>query len=132
MTAKTKQDTAALELFERFRWNGKPVCPYCGKDRVGPHRIHGRMNRWQCRDCHRSFRVLVGTIFEGTHVPLPGWLRAIALFWKQPPSIMDIHRAAGVKYDTAKGVLDTLTKGFSKKDELLLKLAAHLRRYPPK
>lgn len=126
------KDRAAQELFERLRWKGKPICPYCSGARVVPHRAKGYTKRFQCQACHRSFRVKVGTIFEGNRVPLSRWLTAIALFWKQPPSIMDIRREAGVKHESAERMLDTLTKGFADKDELLLKLAAHLRRYPPR
>lgn len=70
----------AVEYLEKVRWNGEPVCPYCGSLSIGKHASGDRdMPRWQCRDCTRAFAVTVGTLFHGTHVPLRNWFLVLAL-----------------------------------------------------
>ncbi len=32
---------------------------------------------WKCGDCRKQFTVTVGTIFEGTHIPLNKWVVAV-------------------------------------------------------
>lgn len=62
-----------VAFLEEQRWNGVPVCPYCGR-RHANHRSNGR---WQCAKCGKSFSVLQGTIFENTKVPLRKWFIAM-------------------------------------------------------
>jgi transposase-like protein len=74
------QQEQAIEYLEKIRWNGEPVCPYCGSLSIGKHASGDRdMTRWQCRDCTRAFSVTVGTLFHGTHVPLRNWFLVLAL-----------------------------------------------------
>jgi transposase-like protein len=64
----------AVEHLEKKRWNGFPICPYCGTTKVYRHASGDRASqRWQCENCSRAFSVTVGTIFQGTHVPLKQW-----------------------------------------------------------
>ncbi len=65
-------DEQAIDYLETVRWHGRPVCPYCKSENVGRRTSGDRKNRrWQCRHCMRAFAVTVGTIFHGTHIPLP-------------------------------------------------------------
>jgi transposase-like protein len=59
---------------ETVRWKGKPICPYCGSDRVSANE-----HRHHCNNCNTSFSVTVNTIFHHTHLPLQKWFVAISL-----------------------------------------------------
>src|SRR5690348_5154386 len=79
----------ATEHLERVRWAGKPICPYCESDSVGPHASPDRRGRrWQCHSCIRAFSATVGTLFHGTHVPLRDWFLVLAVMLnsKKPAS----------------------------------------------
>lgn len=67
---------------ERVRWGEKPLCPYCGAERVSRNRDASReatAERWKCQRCIKSFSVTVGTIFHNTHVDLQRWFLLISL-----------------------------------------------------
>jgi len=80
-----------FQLFERFpdaesarvyleaqRWNGQPVCPHCGGDKI-TSRKGKRLGYHRCRGCGEEFTVRTGTIFERSHVKLHKWIWAIYL-----------------------------------------------------
>lgn len=93
----------AIEHLEKVRWRGRPVCPYCKSERVGPHASGDRAGtRWQCQDCHRAFSATVGTIFHGTHMPLRDWFLVLALMLnaKKSASSHQIARDIGRRQPT--------------------------------
>jgi transposase-like protein len=61
---------------ERVRWQGKPICPYCGSDRTSPM---PKEQRHHCNGCKTSFSATVKTIFHHTHLPLQKWFVAISI-----------------------------------------------------
>lgn len=73
----------ARELLEKLRWHGSPVCPHCTAEiayKITPKEgSKTRKGLWKCGHCRRQFTVTVGTIFEGTRIPLGKWLMAIHL-----------------------------------------------------
>jgi transposase-like protein len=105
-----QNEDAAREFLENLRWNGEPVCPHCGS--INQHyRIESkteskrpsRKGLWKCKDCRKQFSVKVGTIFEGSHIPIHIWLYAIYLLCssKKGMSAHQLHRTLGVTYKTA-------------------------------
>ena len=92
----TQQDCIAH--LEQARWQGEPVCPYCGSIKTGPHR-----HRHYCYDCKTSFSVTVGTIFHHTHMPLQKWFLAIMLMLnaKKGLSALQLSRDLDVNKNTA-------------------------------
>ncbi len=83
LAAKIPTETAAWKYLERRRWNGKPVCPHCGVIdghyllRTKATTATGRKSYrrvWKCCTCRKQFSVLVGTVMEGTHIPIRTWL----------------------------------------------------------
>lgn len=87
-------DADARALLERIRWPHGPVCPHCGvvgeatamASRKGTkERI--REGVYNCRACRKPFSVTVGTIFEGSHIPLSKWLVAFYLFASSKKSL---------------------------------------------
>jgi len=106
---------AAYELLERIRWPDGPICPHCG---VIDHAYYlaplsgvrvtrtGKVSYrrvWKCADCRQQFSVLVGTIFEDSHLPLSKWLLAIHLLCagKNGVSALELSRTLGIAYKSA-------------------------------
>ena len=86
-----------LAHLERLRWGDKPLCPYCGAERVSRNRdaTHtATAARWKCQRCLKSFSVTVGTLFHGTHVELQRWFALIALVRGGPQEGVSASEAA--------------------------------------
>lgn len=101
-------DQACLDYLEAQRWPNGVACPHCGV--MEPYRIerkkpskNGVAFLWKCRGCKKQFTATVGTIFEGSHVPLGKWFAAIFLMCssKKGHSAHQIHRELEVTYKTA-------------------------------
>jgi hypothetical protein len=74
-------ERAALVELERLVWPRGPVCPHCGAvDRIGSVVGKGaRLGLKFCCRCRKQFRATLGTMFEGSHVPLHKWFQACFL-----------------------------------------------------
>jgi len=108
-------EAAAWELMESLRWPNGPVCPHCGeanqatflKPRQGQRTTStGNVSfrrTWKCQVCHKKFSVLVGSIFEGSKVPLRKWLAAFYVLTANKNGVVayEIHRTLGVTNKTA-------------------------------
>ncbi|WP_176844617.1 transposase, partial [Mucilaginibacter gossypii] len=68
--------SSCIDYLEGLRWQGLPECPYCNSKRSSKRQ---ESQRHICNSCNRSYSVLVGTVFEGTKLPLPQWFLAISL-----------------------------------------------------
>jgi transposase-like protein len=94
----------AAEYLESLRWPNGPVCPHCGEsERKHYHLPHKTRRLWKCATCRKQFTVTVGTIFEGSHIPLNKWLLAFYLLCssKKGMSAHQLHRMLGVTYKSA-------------------------------
>lgn len=69
---------SCIELLEQKRWGDKPICTYCGSEKVCKHTEKNK-TRWQCWNCRKSFSVTVGTIFHNTHIELQKWFLLLSL-----------------------------------------------------
>src|SRR5438132_2379463 len=99
-------DEAAREYLESIRWPNGPVCPHCGESERKAYRLNvkGTKRRlWKCAACRKQFTVMVGTIFEDSHIPLNKWLLAFYLLCssKKGMSAHQLHRMLGVTYKSA-------------------------------
>ena len=58
---------------------------------------------YKCAACRKQYTVTVGTIFEGSHIPLQKWLLAFYLLCssKKGMSAHQLHRMLGVTYKSA-------------------------------
>jgi transposase-like protein len=83
----------ARDFLERTRWPDGAVCPHCGTvgdaTRIEKHTAgsEAREGLWQCRSCRKQFSVTVGTIMEGSHIPLAKWLAAIHILCSSKKSV---------------------------------------------
>jgi transposase-like protein len=71
-------DATARHFFEQERWNGTPICPFCGSD--GFYKLKdNRTYKCSNKECHKKYTVTVGTIFHSSHIPLNIWFAACYL-----------------------------------------------------
>ena len=90
-----------LKLLEQLRWGKSVKCTFCDSKKVKS--IKNEQGRYSCKNCKRSFSVIVGTIFEETRMPLPKWFQIITLMLnaKSSVSAKEIQRNIGITYKTA-------------------------------
>ena len=109
-------EKTAVELLEFQRWVQSPRCARCESANVYQvkERGTGKRNKrylWRCRDCKKQYTVRIGTIFEGSHVPLKHWCRA---FWevrnKGNISARRLQHITGVDYLTALHIMRCVHK----------------------
>lgn len=115
---KFRDEEAAYEFIERQVWPDGPVCPHCcGSENIGRLNGHStRIHTYKCYHCRRPFTVKIGTIFEGSHVPMHKWLQAILLVrGAKHVSPSQAASALGVTFKTAVAMLmrirDSARKG---------------------
>lgn len=74
-------EEAARAHFEALRWPDGRMCPHCGT--FGNSALmQGKSTRpglYKCRDCRKPFSALIGTVYEGSKIPLHKWLLATHL-----------------------------------------------------
>jgi transposase-like protein len=90
-----------IQHLENVRWAGEPWCPHCDSARITPRKK--KRFYYHCNGCNKDFSVLVGTIFEASHMPLPKWFQLIAtmLNHKKGISAKTLERQLGVRYKAA-------------------------------
>ena len=100
-----KDDIAAREHLEATRWPDGPVCPHCG-GMEHFKKLEGKSHRpglYKCYDCFGHFTVTVGTVMEGSRIPLHKWF--LAIYWlcssKKGISSHQLHRMLGITYKSA-------------------------------
>lgn len=107
----TDKDVARQHL-ESVRWPNGPICPHCGcYGRIMT--LKGKSTRpgvYKCGDCRKQFTVTVGTVFEGSHIPLNKWIYATHLLCssKKGISAHQLHRMMGITYKSAWFMLHRL------------------------
>jgi transposase-like protein len=98
----------ARELLEALRWGDRPVCPHCSVIR-NAYKLRGKSTRpglYKCRRCRKPFTVTVGTIFEGSRIPLNKWLLAYHLLCvsEKGMSPHQLHEMLKITYRSARSM----------------------------
>lgn len=128
MTSFPLTEGDCVEILERIRWNGKPVCPYCGNS----NSTAIENNRYRCNSCNNGFSVTVGTFFHKTRIELRQWFHAISIT-KQDTGLRSLARQLGVNKNTAsriisqiklarvqqKDLLEQIERSIPRKDEIM-------------
>jgi len=137
----------ARELLEKVRWPEAPICPHCvvvgGHYRVMPRkgsRSPVREGVWKCRDCRKQFTVTVGTVFQGSKIPLSKWVTAIYLMGDSAKGLNahQLHKRLGLTYKSASFMARRILAGMkrgamaSKLNSLLVAESARVVRQRPK
>ena len=119
-SGKYVDEEMARELLERVRWPDGPICPHCvivgGHYRVNPRKGSRRPVRqgvWKCRDCRKQFTVTVGTVFQGSKIPLSKWVTAIYLMGDSANGLNahQLHRRLELTYKSARFLVRRLGEG---------------------
>jgi Transposase zinc-ribbon domain len=105
-------EQAAHAKLEEIVWPNGPVCTRCGAtDRIGAVTGKGaRAGLKFCCHCRKQFRATVGTMFEGSHVPLHKWFQACFLLSTVGDVISpyQLHMRLEVTNKTALGIVQRL------------------------
>lgn len=104
----------ARALWESLRWPDGPVCPHCLADRSECKDVYkltpkatskapARKGLYCCAACRKQFSVTVGTVFEGSHLPISKWLMAMFILCSSKKSISanQLHRMLDITYKSA-------------------------------
>jgi transposase-like protein len=93
-------DEKCREILTRFRWPNGVECPRC-KSTDNAWLQSRRL--FECLACNYQYSVLVGTIFNDSHLPLEKWFIATYLLCesRKGMSANQIKRMLGVSYKTA-------------------------------
>ncbi len=113
-------DNACREFLENIRWNGEPVCPHCGSQNKEHYKLNIKgefKGQYKCKDCRERFTVTVGTMFEGSHIPLRKWFIAMYIFssHKKGISSHQLARDLGITQKSAWFMLGRLRNSFQAK-----------------
>lgn len=115
---------SCIAHLEKIRWKGKPACPHCESSHVGKRTEtkEGRIGRWNCHDCHATFKVTCETVFHGTKVPLQKWFLAISLMTNAKKSLSShqLARDLDLNQKTAWSMMARIRSEMAKKGCALL------------
>lgn len=113
-------EKSCRELLEQKRWNGKPICPHCGTIDERHYKLK-REGYYKCRHCRKMFSVTVGTMFEGSNIPLGKWFYAIDKFLsnKKGISSLQLSRDIGVTQKTAWFMLNRIRYNLNETESYL-------------
>jgi hypothetical protein len=94
--------TKARVWLEKLLWTDGRACGYCGTLDESTE-LPARPGYYQCNACRKQFTVMVGTVFERSHIPLNKWLMAAFLICssKKGISAHQMHRMLGITYKSA-------------------------------
>ncbi len=116
-------ENTCRSFLEDLRWNGKPVCPHCGSVSEKHYKLNKKSvfsGLYKCKDCRERFTVTIGTMFEGSHMPLRKWFIAIYIFTTHKKGISSIQlgKDLGITQKTAWFVLSRLRENFGHDSEV--------------
>jgi transposase-like protein len=107
ITKKFPNERATRIYLEKLRWDGCPVCPYCGCDKIQSRHIEGY---FRCLTCTEDFTVRTGTIMERSHIPLDKWIMAMYLMVtaRKGISSLQLSKEIGITQKSAWFLLQRL------------------------
>lgn len=123
MLTALPDDAACRSYLESVRWtSGTPTCPHCGTADNKAMQLKTKgvfKGMYKCRSCRERFTVTIGTMFEGSHIPLRKWFIAIYIFSTHKKGISSHQLASdlGVTQKTAWLMLGRIRNAFKLKAE---------------
>ena len=87
-------EQACINQIRAIHWKSGAFCPHCEHDKVytfSDNRTH------KCSECGKRFSIKVGTIFEGSKVPLRKWFVAIWILTSHKKGIASTQLARDLK-----------------------------------
>lgn len=103
-------EEACVSFLEKKRWANGIVSPYDATSKV----YHRGDGNYRCKNTGKNFNVRIGTIFEGTKLPLRKWFIAIYLLCnhKKAISATQLAKDISVTLKTAWFLLHKIRKTF--------------------
>jgi transposase-like protein len=95
-------ESAAADLLQQVRRRDAVECPRCRSDltvRTGTYRVY---QRYQCKNCGRTFNDKTGTIFAYSKMKLKEWCFMIYVFLRSNTSIRQIEAELDLSYRTVR------------------------------
>lgn len=118
-------DESCREYLENMLWSGEPVCPHCGSKRKDHFQLKTKgvfKGLYKCKEkeCRKRFTVTVGTMFEGSHIPLRKWFIAIYIFTNHKKGISSIQLAKdlGLTQKSAWFVLHRIRNAYNTRPQV--------------
>lgn len=111
----TFTETQARHYLERLRWPQGVCCVHCQSQRIKAI-TGGRKGLYQCNSCQQQFTVTVGSVMEGSHLPLRTWVLAAQLInaSKKGVSALQLQRMLGLgSYKTTWHLAHRLRKAMA-------------------
>lgn len=96
LAEKFPDEKTCREYFADKRWHGKIICPHCGNYKKKIYEFKSR-GLYKCSNCDKQFTVKVGTIFEGSKLPLKKWFYAIYLITSRKKGISSLQLSGDLK-----------------------------------
>ncbi|QIL40444.1 IS1595 family transposase [Pedobacter sp. HDW13] len=90
-----KDEETAIKHLEELRWKGNRACPHCGN--IKTYALKSGKYKCADKDCDEQFTAKVGTIFEGSKVPLKKWFIAIYLLTSHKKGVSSHQLARDLK-----------------------------------
>lgn len=100
-------DASCLDYLAKLRWPDGVRCQHCGADKLWRA---GQL--FVCARCKGQTRIMAGTIFQDTHLPLQTWFRAIwcVVTQKNGTSALGLNRTLGLSYKTTWSLLHKIRR----------------------
>lgn len=87
-------EKSCREFLEDIKWRGEPICPHCNCQTKEHYKLKSNgefKGLYKCKRCKKRFTVTIGTVFEGSHVPLKKWFYALYIFLAHKKGISSIQ-----------------------------------------
>lgn len=73
---KYNTDESCREYIAKIRWKNGYICPRCNNEKSWVT----SESKYKCQNCDYKMSVTSGTIFHGSHIPLPTWFQMMWYF----------------------------------------------------
>src|SRR6185437_11599372 len=119
------EEESCRTFLESIRWNGVPSCPHCGTVDASHYRLKVKgefKGMYKCKACKERFTITVGTMFEGSHIPLRKWFIAMYIFssHKKGISSHQLARDLGITQKSAWFMVSRMRHAFGMEQETKL------------
>ncbi len=101
LTEYFREEITCLRYLEEWKWkDGQIHCPHCGMDKI--YRFSDG-KRFKCGSCREQFTAKIGTIFEGSKIPLRKWYIAIYMVLSHKKGLSSHQLARDIKVTQKTG-----------------------------
>jgi transposase-like protein len=89
---KFNTEAKCIDFMVQSRWNGKPVCPFCGHEKSYVVN-NGKGFKCASSACYKKYSVTIGTVFQCSNIPLTTWLPAVYIIHSHKKGISSVQLA---------------------------------------